>query len=177
MNKWFLDSSDASPRNSGNLIMGSCHGILNCVELLPPHDVDNWLLLPKMAPLVDAPLLDVCPIVFLPLKFGCINTIFFFRCIGRTWGCRFHTDGVLDWISSVCPWPWTFYFPFIHYVHDFLNLLHSLDILYLFFISFQALSIIYGSLLIIHFILLGYSTTRLSSFFHYLLYLVFFHHY
>jgi hypothetical protein len=41
MNRCFLVSYDVSPRNSGNLIMGSCPSILNYVELLPPCVVDN----------------------------------------------------------------------------------------------------------------------------------------
>jgi hypothetical protein len=41
MTKFFSGSSDASPQNSGNLIVGSCPAILNCVELLPSHGVDN----------------------------------------------------------------------------------------------------------------------------------------
>jgi hypothetical protein len=40
MNKFFSGSSDASPLNSGNLIVGSCPEILN-VELLPSHNVDT----------------------------------------------------------------------------------------------------------------------------------------
>jgi hypothetical protein len=55
MNKCFSRSSDASHRNYGNLIVGSCLAILNCVELLPPCGVDNLLLLPELAPPVDFP--------------------------------------------------------------------------------------------------------------------------
>jgi hypothetical protein len=40
MSKCFSGSSDASPQNSGNMIMGSCPSILNCVELLPLCSVD-----------------------------------------------------------------------------------------------------------------------------------------
>jgi hypothetical protein len=72
-NKCFSVSSNASPRNSSNLIVGSCPAILNCIELLPPHSVDNCLLLPNLAPPVDAPLLDACHVVFLPLKFDCLS--------------------------------------------------------------------------------------------------------
>jgi hypothetical protein len=73
MNKCFSGSSNASPQNYGNLIMGSCPSILNYVELLPPHGVDIWLLLLELAPQVVAPCLDVFPNVFLPLKFSCLN--------------------------------------------------------------------------------------------------------
>jgi hypothetical protein len=41
MNKFFSGSSAASPRNYGNLIVGSCPAILN-TKLLPPlHGVDT----------------------------------------------------------------------------------------------------------------------------------------
>jgi hypothetical protein len=40
MNKCFFESFDASPLNFGNLVVGSCHAILN-VELLPPRGVDT----------------------------------------------------------------------------------------------------------------------------------------
>jgi hypothetical protein len=41
MNNLFSGSFDASPQNSGNLIVGSCPAILSCVELLPSCNVDN----------------------------------------------------------------------------------------------------------------------------------------
>jgi hypothetical protein len=40
MNKCFSGSSDASPLNSGNLMVGSCLAILKA-ELLPLRDVDT----------------------------------------------------------------------------------------------------------------------------------------
>jgi len=40
MNKCFLGSYVASPRNFDNLMVGSCPAILN-VELLPPRGVDT----------------------------------------------------------------------------------------------------------------------------------------
>ena len=67
-------------------------------------------------------------------------------------------------------------FPFICCVQDFLNILHKLEILYLFFITHQSLSVIYGPLIVLHIIFLGSFVARLSNFFHYLLYLVLFHH-
>jgi hypothetical protein len=44
MNKFFSGSSDASPLNYGNMMVGLCPAILN-VELLPTCGVDTWLLL------------------------------------------------------------------------------------------------------------------------------------
>jgi len=41
MNTCFSGSSDASPRNYGNLIVGYCPTILNRVELLSSRSVDN----------------------------------------------------------------------------------------------------------------------------------------
>jgi hypothetical protein len=73
MNKFFSGSSNASPRNSGNLIVGSCPTILNCVELLPSRSVDILLLLPELYLPVVSPCLDVFHVVFLPLKFNCLN--------------------------------------------------------------------------------------------------------
>jgi hypothetical protein len=40
MNKCFLGSSNTSPLNSGNLMVGSCPAILNA-KLLPPRSVDS----------------------------------------------------------------------------------------------------------------------------------------
>jgi hypothetical protein len=73
MNKFFLGSSDASPWNSGNLIMGSWPTILNYVELIPLHYVDIWMLILELNPPVASPCLDAFPVVFFPLKFGCLN--------------------------------------------------------------------------------------------------------
>jgi hypothetical protein len=71
---------------------------------------------------------------------------------------------------------WTTFLPFICHTQDFLNLLHNPKILYLFFITFQAFPRDYGSLLVVHLILVGYSIVRSSSFFHDLLYFFFLHH-
>jgi hypothetical protein len=62
MKKCFLGSFAASPRNSGNLMVGSCPAILN-VELLPLHGVDTRLVLPKLVPPVVAPCVDVLPTI------------------------------------------------------------------------------------------------------------------
>jgi hypothetical protein len=54
MNKCFSWSGDPSPINYGNLIVGSCPGILNCDEILPLCNIDILMLLLGMAPPVDA---------------------------------------------------------------------------------------------------------------------------
>jgi hypothetical protein len=41
MNRLFSGSSAASPRNSGNLIVGLCPAILSAELLPPPHGVDT----------------------------------------------------------------------------------------------------------------------------------------
>jgi hypothetical protein len=73
MNKCFSGSCDVSPLNSSNLMMGSCPAILN-VELLPFPSVDPLLMLPELDPLVVSPCVDVLLVVFLSLKFGCLNS-------------------------------------------------------------------------------------------------------
>ena len=73
MNKWFSGSSDASPRNNGNMIMGYCPAILNYVKLLPLHGVDSWLLLHELVPLVGFSLLDPWPAAPHLLKIGCLK--------------------------------------------------------------------------------------------------------
>jgi hypothetical protein len=72
INKFFSGSFNASPLNSGNLIVGSCPAILN-VEILSPHGVDTWLMLPELSPPVVFPRVDVFLVVFLLPKFGCLN--------------------------------------------------------------------------------------------------------
>jgi hypothetical protein len=61
-------------------------------------------------------------------------------------------------------------------VQYFLNLIHISKIIYLFFITCQALPHGYDSLLGVHLILVGYSIVRSSSCFHDPLDLVFVHH-
>jgi hypothetical protein len=82
----------------------------------------------------------------------------------------------MDWIYSLCSCPWTSCFPSVCCAQYFLNILHILEILYLFLVACQTLSINYGSLLIIHLILVGNSIAHISSCCHYLLYLLFLHH-
>jgi hypothetical protein len=70
--KCFFGSSDASPLNSHNLKVGSCHAILN-VELIPLCGVDTSLVLPKLAPLVIVPCVDLLLVFSLLPKFSCLN--------------------------------------------------------------------------------------------------------
>jgi hypothetical protein len=100
----------------------------------------------------------------------------FYWCISRTWVYGLHIDIDMDGSFSFDSCPWTTYLPSICCMHDFLNLLHNTKILYLFFITFQSLSLNYGSLFIIRIILVGFSTTCLSRYFHYLLNLIFLHY-
>jgi hypothetical protein len=60
MKKCFSRSFVASPRNYGNLMVGSCPVIMN-VELLPQHGVDIWLVFPELAPPVVVPCVYVLP--------------------------------------------------------------------------------------------------------------------
>jgi hypothetical protein len=97
-------------------------------------------------------------------------------CISHTWVYGFHTETDMDRSATLCSYSWTSCLPFVCCAQDFLNLLHILEILYFFFITFQDFPRDYNSLLIVHLILLGYSTTHSYSCFHYLLDLVFLHH-
>jgi hypothetical protein len=72
MNKCFSGSSVASPRNLGNLMVGSYHAILND-ELLPPRGVDTLLVLLELAPPVVVSFVDALLVVGLPLNFSCLN--------------------------------------------------------------------------------------------------------
>ena len=72
MNKCFSGSFATSPRYSGNLMVGLCPTILD-VELLSPCGVDTWIVLPKLAPLVVFPCVDVLPIIWVLPNFGCLN--------------------------------------------------------------------------------------------------------
>jgi hypothetical protein len=82
----------------------------------------------------------------------------------------------MDRIVAFSSQSWTSHLPLICCVHDFLNLLHIPKILYLLFITFQAFPRIYGSLLCVHLVLVGYPTARLSICFHDPLDLVIIHH-
>jgi hypothetical protein len=82
----------------------------------------------------------------------------------------------MDRSSSSSFFSWTSCLLLIFHAHDFLNLLHNLEILCLFSITFQAFPRGYGSRLIVHLVLVRYSTTYSSSYFHDLLDPVFLHH-
>jgi hypothetical protein len=82
----------------------------------------------------------------------------------------------MDRIATFSPCSWTSRLPLICSAQDFLNLLHSPEILYLLLITCQAFPRGYGSLLGIHLVLVGYSATPLSSCRHDLLDLVSIHH-
>jgi hypothetical protein len=58
LNEFFSGSSDASPLNFGNLMVGSCSAILK-VKIIPPHDVDTWLPLLELDPSVASPCVDI----------------------------------------------------------------------------------------------------------------------
>jgi hypothetical protein len=83
----------------------------------------------------------------------------------------------MDRIVSLSSFSWTSHLPLICCAQDFLNLLHSPEILYLFFITCQAFPRGHGSLLGVHLVLVGYSATSLYNCHHDPLDLVIIHHY
>jgi hypothetical protein len=155
-------------------MVGSCPAILN-VELISLHGVDALLMIPKMDPRSVVPCVDVLPTFFLFLKFGCLNGGVLNWCVSHTWVYGFHIDTHMDMIVSFYYHSWTSHLPLICHAQDFPNLLHNPEILYLFFIAFQALPHGYGSLLVVQLILVRYSTARSSHSFHDLLDLVLLH--
>jgi len=86
-----------------------------------------------------------------------VNWFFFFNCVSCTWGCRFHTNLDMEWRSFFYIGPMTFGFPLIFGAQYILNLSRGTNILYLFLIAIQALSLHYNPLLTIHLILVGSS--------------------
>ena len=112
-----------------------------------------------MAPPVVSPTVDVLLAVGIPPNFGCLNGGVLFGVLVIH---GFHTDISMDRMDAFSSCSWASCFSPICCVHDFLNLLHSPEILYLFLIAFQALRLGYDSLLGIRLILVGCSATRHS---------------
>jgi hypothetical protein len=94
----------------------------------------------------------------------------------RTWVYGFHTDTNMDRSVSFYSHSWTSRLPLIRHAQDLLNIINIPEILYLFFVTFQAFIHGYDSLLGIHLISVGYSTERFSNCCHDPLDLFFIHH-